>query len=969
MTTLPPVYSAAASYAGADPSLTAAIGITKAGWLSRIMAAGGVTRQLALSTTTGGAVPAPPEASFRTCTPLRPAAHGIVERVATPLLAEASAARAAAAPSSRPQTVPSPVPNVGNLHGKSEPPSAPLSARAPGGVAKAGHRGIAPLFGGSGRGAAGQSAASTVNPLGLTNGMLGGTLTSSAFAPSSATNSLLDPFAGHEALLLQALNECRADPVAFAGIFESQMTVGQPFLPPDARPLSLASLKATIATWHQSIQDQQAKVDGFAMQLKKDLQSMKDAWAVDDAERLKKNKGKPAAAPAPGKAGKGGQAAAAGEKAPEDIDADREAQARLAQHRHEERCAPLLKEKARLTACITEAQRGVKALESCIARLRLCRPTAPLVHNRGLALAARDLCSNPPEPNRTERAVAEVAARYGASTAGSVGVAMVIQGADGRALVPRWSPLAASEELATNGERGGGKAASSQRGSHLPAAPAAASGARQTILDLLLCLDDPRKKGRLALLDDSFTVGAMGWRRHPTIPEAVCVTFLGAKRFAELSAIAEREHLCLGEVRRILPQATAITDGRIIALRPDWGVQMLDPVSSPAVSLDGRHVAKLRCDDNLTLCATVTTVSEPDPAKPVVVAGESLVQRGAEPETVEVAIAFRSTGRYKVHLFAKTEHMHSASQNTASSPSKSLNGTLASSQSMKPAQSITGGRVGSQPPSTTTAGADGAEGFVHLGFYLVDCRKYDLPRQALPVISSDFHERRCRLVSPLRELLTPDTEVDFHLVVPMHSYKQREVSRVEDGLHRTTAVAMGNKDAEAELTAACDRSSAALQEAKVTQAQHVTAVNAEIAAATKDLAKKKGKDLDRAKAAISELEERLAGYEAAVQHTKQAATVAQDRLAAHRRSTRQASAMRRRFLAEADYLRQLTDRSKPLHVELAVDDRRAVMPAVDDAFTTYRASLHMPVSPCRVCIFIAGVAVAYFRVGDPLEDP
>ena len=122
------------------------------------------------------------------------------------------------------------------------------------------------------------------------------------------------------------------------------------------------------------------------------------------------------------------------------------------------------------------------------------------------------------------------------------------------------------------------------------------------------------------------------------------------------------------------------------------------------------------------------------------------------------------------------------------------------------------------------------------------------------------------------------------------------------------------------------------------------------------------------KAQVNEFEAQIRALEDAVVEAQKHVAAADEAIAAHRRSTRQASAQRKRCAVEKEQLLKATDRSQPLVVELSLDERRMVLPPSDSSLTRYTGAARTPKSG-RVCMFVGGLAVLTWDVLAPSKVP
>ena len=575
---------------------------------------------------------------------------------------------------------------------------------------------------------------------------------------------------------------------------------------------------------------------------------------------------------------------------------------------------------------LDEARDGVVYLSNLINRLLTTRPLIATAHNRGLSIAARTVADTSARRRYAdlsgslvgaEQELPAVCAQYGALSGGYVGVAALLGH-------PRT--------------------------------------ARETVFEMLLSLADRKlRRSRHALLDPRAAMAGCAWRKKHGDPVVGCDTVtvvVVASHFSELTVIAERGHLNIDVLRREVPSACAIarprglldaplasssssnsnsTGGapaphltttvlRTTRASPDdpsgalvHAAELVSPVAQPAVCGNEADLY-LRCGPNAAVCAVL--LPERDGADsmtsvPQFAPGEQLVQRDPSTGLVRVRVKLPAPGRHVVGVFVR----------------------------------------------------DGTDVFRRVAVAAFDAQRYD-PRDAwrrFPVLSSDFADRNGYLLEPLDGVLAPDSEVAFRVSLPVSAhYKGREKQRVarlvdeaqgQDAACRAAIEAVQPRLADAK---------AALAAAESTKDAAVAAAVAEMAALQKDLLRRKaGKEHDRLKLAVAESEARVAHIHASVAAKRRAVEHLDEELAGYLRTRQQSAAMMVRYAEEQSILAQCTDRSRPLLVELATDERRATLAPQDAGSEVYSARIRTPGAGGHVSLFVGGALAILFDVLPP----
>lgn len=328
-----------------------------------------------------------------------------------------------------------------------------------------------------------------------------------------------DAFTAHERDLISEVNLLRSDPQRYAADVEQHATITQPFVP---EPMTLAVAESHAATLHHNLQSSSDELADLMTAKKKEIQQMQSEWAAEDAEKAKKSKKAP-----PKK-----QAAVAATPEPAEVEAERAEALSSLEHRYAARQQTLQKSCDQLTEAYNNAVRGVSVLRSTLeALLSTAGPLPSLCYNRGLSLAARELCTTPafaplshlPKKNNNNAAAASTTttkAHDEADEAEDQRIATEVAAAFGRTgMALTWAAHSGSVSV------------------------------KQTIYELLMELQN--RHSRAALLNPHMSFVGCGWRRlYRTSGPSRSVIAL-ADTFEELSAISSRPHLALDEVRRV----------------------------------------------------------------------------------------------------------------------------------------------------------------------------------------------------------------------------------------------------------------------------------------------------------------------------------------------------------------------------------------------------------------------------------
>jgi hypothetical protein len=428
---------------------------------------------------------------------------------------------------------------------------------------------------------------------------------------------------------------------------------------------------------------------------------------------------------------------------------------------------------------------------------------------------------------------------------------------------------------------------------------------QQTLFEVLMCLQDPTTRMRAAALDPRASAVGCGWRKR-TRGEAVTV-LITATVFEELDAIHSRSHLPLQEVRRLLPLACKNSVTTVVQLKGGYDVELISPISHP-IECGNEVAVLLRVGEDIQICSTLLPDEQSPPAAPVAASGDIFQQFNID-GLFEVRALIPSKGLFRLHLFAR---------HTASS------------------------------------------GFHHIGAVRINAAQWHVTNTSpgFPITTSNFDDRRCTLVGPMEGTLVCDAVYTFDIVVPKSLYLKADIERI------TTSLESSNLPDERSSQAAIQGLEAEVAAAEVKYHESSTNLNSEIALLNASLAKKKGKDLERARAQIAELSEELKSVEADMLRSQARLAEAKSKEELQRRARKRAEAQKLRFAREKELFTSAADRSVPLSVLLSLEERRAEIPPADADFTHYVQKIRVPRGSAPLSLFINGLAVVTWNVAE-----
>lgn len=737
------------------------------------------------------------------------------------------------------------------------------------------------------------------------------------FAPSATLQSIVsqggthygvhegcseDVYSFHEKRLVSEINLMRCDPMGYAKLVEREATVARPFVPTEMTLSVLTKFAADLDSQKQRASEQ---LDDMASQKKKEISDLHTQWVAEDMDRAKKAKkavaSKKGATPEP------------------EMDSDRTELLHQLDKKYAVLQKDLAKEYEVSSVALQSANQGLKVLRDCISKLQSL-PTGglpSLLYNRGLSLASRQVCCGKPASSVSTRELRDICAQYG--------------------------------EL-------GDKISVAQH--------CGVTSTRQTVMEILMGLQDAKKSGRNALLDPSFHAVGCGWRKRSKT-ESVS-TFIVSSAFEELDAIFSRPHMSLEDIRRLLPLATKhVNATTIVKLHATHlNVELVSPVSHPVVCGNDAAV-QLRCGEGVQVVACLGADSDPTPQTPLAGCGDVFVQHTLDEGIVEVKVVLPARGNFKVFLFGRHKD-------------------------------------------------DGAAvGFHCIGVVRLAASQWHSAHivAPMPIVTAEFSDRQCTLLSPLVGSLKCDQLATFEILIPLTpSYLQSDLQRIAKTVAETrqrigtsqgsrpptsaqhvpqaaercggsaaSHASEGGKSSSAPAASAssidagatCDELQSSLESARntlltvrSTRDAEVPVLQTEIAAQHRELAKKKGKELEKAKLSIAELEDQIKSLDEAVVAVEQRIATLEDKIVNQRRAEKRAAAQLQRFLREERKYIEAADRNAPLHVQLSLDERRASFTPVDHEYTLYKLTTRLPKDPGPVTIFVNGIATVMFEAAE-----
>ena len=373
----------------------------------------------------------------------------------------------------------------------------------------------------------------------------------------------------------------------YADILEAKVVLSKPFVSGEMTFAELQQHALQLHLKHEELIKEQSEVNNAK---KRDLQTLRDEWALDDNDKKKGKKVPPK------------KAAGSPDIPVDNTDAERNDAMTAIELQYDPQLNKLASQLQSSSAAMTAAVNGVSTVERCLTKLRATKaPLQPLEYSRGLSLAARDIA----ESGKVCTDASTASKKYGTPT-GTVSCCMHIE-----------HP----------------------------------TSARQTVIEALLALQDSTAHAIWIFLDPKATAAGCGWRRSKR--KLAATTVLVATAFEEFGAIRSRSHVPLQDVKRILPLALQTSMSRMIQLHTKLDVHMLSPTEHP-VECANETTLIIAADVGIHVCAVLSDAKDPEPTIPAVCTGEVLVQRCSDPRLVEVRCIPPHRGQFRITLFARS---------------------------------------------------------------------------------------------------------------------------------------------------------------------------------------------------------------------------------------------------------------------------------------------------------------------------
>ena len=675
--------------------------------------------------------------------------------------------------------------------------------------------------------------------------------------PTMRGDGAEDVFSRREKDFIHEVNTLRTNPAGYAAHMRTRMELYEPFI--SHTRMNFGELEAFAQSMSARKVELTQLLSGVDSEEKTEVQSLQSQWSVEDVERAKRAK------KGGGAAGKKRNSGVVDEG--EFILEERAGILKELAERHASTRQELQGELESVSDKLHRSSHGVKLLKQCLRLVAAVPPREPVTYSRGLSLGARDACC---DGIRSLFTASRYTAAYGQGDSFSTACFV------GEEDVP------------------------------------------QTIMEMLLGLQDPEKRSREALLSPGATTVGCGWRED--LVGECCTCLILARHFEELRAIADRDHLPLLQVKHVLHVAQAESPGSVVTLAPRSGVTLVQPQHHP---FECGNVARLlfKCDGSISLYGVLYNILDDEPTHPSYGVGRFLCQR-VDSDHTELRLLIPHKGEFGVIIFSR-------------------NGAT---------------------PEPRSVG----EGFVKIGKVLLRATQFDVtfPITSFPTTSGDFDNRKGLLLSPMNGMLPPSSIQTFHVRIPHSNYLRRELDAVQSEL-AAVDVKMGRSDVDLQqLTSAVDAASKEVDEQE--SQTKWRALSDEIAQLQRDVPRKRGKELEKLKAVLADLEEQRGVLQAASSAARERLSNAQAQVDAFRRTARQVEAHHRRLMREQAELEHSADRSAPLTVELSVEGKKALLPEVPETNgCEYRVRLRTPPSG-SVALFVNGLLALTWAVGDGL---
>eukprot|EP00758_Cryptobia_borreli_P003541 Tbor_TRINITY_DN3818_c0_g1::TRINITY_DN3818_c0_g1_i1::g.5589::m.5589 len=680
-----------------------------------------------------------------------------------------------------------------------------------------------------------------------------------------------DDFSIHEKEVIQEINELRRDPAAYANKMSLTMELHTPFI--DCCRMTLAQLKRFAAGKRDEERSLAIQLDALGVKKNEEKKTLTAQWAIADVEREKRNKKNP------------NKKRLIATFQQEEITIKEERDIILAnlEDSYNKEDMQLRARYDKVSDELLRASHGVALLEQCCRKVAatvgshshvnedtsVAKGLSLLTYSRSLSLASREACED--AAGVTADDARAYATRYGKGTC--YGAAAFV----GAQSVP------------------------------------------QTIMEILLGLQDPLKIGRASLLSTAFNFAGCGWRRSAGIAgtEAPSRTYIIlSSRFEELKAISDLDHLPLCQVKHVLPCALKEYPGSIITLDTDLPIAVIQPKCHP-ITCNNTAKLLLRCGEGVRICGVVYNLSDPEPQEASVGQGQTLIQHLGQ-GVVEVNVVLHNRGKFGLTLFA--------------------------------------------------AGSEGTcTGFKMIGrvFLSSSDEGFDSCNMiySYAITTGEFQRRRMRILSPICGTFTPSSLQTFHVSIPISAYLNDEFSNVEQELRMTSVQLDNTNKSIADLTVLAGESVKDAKKAEGDAHARLSTLAADICQLQKEAAKKRGKELDKLKNVLSQHEAEQKRLEESVRETFDRAAQTLMKLDSFQRSTRQMVVHHSRLVKEQGQLAVATDRSVPLSVVIRFARREVIVPVVSGTGNIeYKLVMRVPDEADRVCMYVNDILVVSWEV-------
>ncbi|ESS66017.1 hypothetical protein TCDM_05507 [Trypanosoma cruzi Dm28c] len=421
----------------------------------------------------------------------------------------------------------------------------------------------------------------------------------------------------------------------------------------------------------------------------------------------------------------------------------------------------------------------------------------------------------------------------------------------------------------------------------------------------------------------------IGWVR--AINGTVSVTALVATSFEELSLIHERRDFTLPQLHRILnTSCSAYT--RTEQIRPAvmhiqslLGVQVVEPVAHPILVDKEQRVARLlvRADPNcVEVTATVSCVSEAIPSIPLLDRELLLVQRSRDDiEKVEIlldtqAAWHRWSGHpLLVHIFERDKTAHGVKS------FKNI-GFVRVIPLQRGGDWFMDSRQFTSPSSTRekdTAVVGVPPLLVHKRY--VGPMEGQAESCGWPLVTVNFQELCATLIEPIRGKWIACGEMQHVAIqIPKVAYLEKSIKDVRVLLEKEQAFFEweATSGSQERMNEVIKSKMATLKVAENELQEKEGPMQQELAQLQKNMVKKRGKEMAKLKRQEEELRQRMDDMKKNVEELRQSLSNAQEDLVQLGREYALRVKRQRNLRKEYERLRDRTDRTKPLIVEVVL---------------------------------------------------